>query len=101
MRTVCGNPEDRATFQGQRAAHSQRIFNPPGRFVAAMGQEPMVAHADAQTPGDPPQHDREQKRFPVEYEQRSHSTNMKGHHEQGGYPDDALRKRFIPSENAQ
>jgi hypothetical protein len=46
-----------------------------------MRQQPMVAHANAQAPGDPPQHHREQQCLPTEYEERSHSTNVKRHHE--------------------
>ncbi|HMF62464.1 MAG TPA: hypothetical protein VK608_00115 [Edaphobacter sp.] len=54
MHAMCGNPEDRTTFQGQRAAHSQKVFHPLGRLVTAMRQQPMVAHTNAETSGDPP-----------------------------------------------
>jgi hypothetical protein len=84
MYPMCGDPKYWPAFQSQRAAHSEEIFHPPRRLVAAMRQQAMVAHPDAQAPGGPPQHHREQARFPAEYEQRSQSANVKCHHNEGG-----------------
>jgi hypothetical protein len=95
---MCGDPKYWPTFQSQRAAHSEEIFHPPGRIVAAMRQQAMVAHPDAQAPGGPPQPDREQARFPAEYEQRSQSANVKCHHKEGGDPYDGLSKRPVAFE---
>ena len=60
-----------------------------------MRKQPMVSHADAKTPGDPPQHHREQECLPSEYEQRSYSTDVKRHHKEGSNPHDGLRKRSV------
>ncbi len=57
MNPVGGNPEDRSAFQGECAADGQEILQPLGRAVAAMGQQAMVAHADAHVDGEDPERD--------------------------------------------
>jgi hypothetical protein len=47
MNTVCGYPEDRATFKREAAAHGDEVLDPLGNFVAAMGQQAVIGHADA------------------------------------------------------
>jgi hypothetical protein len=59
------NPEYWSTFQSQRAAHRQDIFHPSGRLITAMCQQPMVSHADAKAPSDPPQHHRDHECLPA------------------------------------
>ena len=98
MHAMCGDPEDWAAFQSERAAHGEEILHPPGRLVAAMRQQAMVAHPDAEASGDPPQHHREEARFPAEHEQRSHGADVKCHHNEGGDPHDGLSKRPVAFE---
>src|SRR6185312_11509863 len=47
MDAMCGDPEDRSTFERHRAAHGDEVFHPWKSFVAAMCQQAMVGHADA------------------------------------------------------
>ena len=50
-----GDPEDRPAFERERAADGQEVLDPLRRLVAAMRQQAVVAHADAERAGDPPQ----------------------------------------------
>ena len=99
MDTMYSDPKNGPAFQGQRAAHGEKIFHPFGYFVTAMGKKPVVSHPNAQAAGDPPQNHGEQKGFPTEYEQRGQSAKMKHHHEEGGDPDYGLHKGFVASED--
>src|ERR1700722_10981261 len=56
MHAVGGDPGNRAAFYGQRAAGSQEILNEFRGFVAAMGKQAVIAHANAQAAGNPPHH---------------------------------------------
>src|SRR6266567_588659 len=47
MNSMSGNPENRTAFERQRSADSQTILHPLWGLVAAVGQEPVVAHSDA------------------------------------------------------
>jgi hypothetical protein len=60
-----------------------------------MRQQPMVAHSDAKTSGNPPQHHREQECLPTEEEECSHGADVKYRHEEGGNPHDGLPERPI------
>src|SRR5579863_585330 len=67
VHTVCGYPEDRPTFQGQRAAHSKKILHPFGCLKASMSEKPVITNADSKTAGNPPQNQRKQQCLPTEY----------------------------------
>lgn len=95
MHTMDSDPEDGAALQGQRAAYGEKIFHPFRRLVASMGQEPMVAHADADAASDPPQGDRYEERFPREEKQSGDRSEMKDDHEECRHPDDRLRKGSV------
>ena len=95
MHAVDGDPEDGAAFEGQRAAHGEQILHPLRRFVAAVGQQAVVSHADADASGDPPQHHRDEEGLPGEKEERSDRANVKGDHEDGRDPDDRLGEGSI------
>src|ERR1700730_2254758 len=55
MHAMRGDPENRSTFQRERATGGQEILNPFWRFIAPMRQQAMVAHSDAKAPRNPPQ----------------------------------------------
>ena len=46
------HPEDRAALERQRCAPRQDVLEPFVGLVAAVGQQPVIAHADAQHAGD-------------------------------------------------
>jgi len=66
VNTVGGHPEDRSAFKAQRAAYGQKILDPFGSSVAAMRQQPVIAHPDAQTPRYPPEPQSYEESFPSE-----------------------------------
>jgi hypothetical protein len=60
-----------------------------------MGEQSVVAHADAEASGNPPKYSRKHKRFPAEKEQRGNRADMKCKHEKGCGPINGLRKCFV------
>jgi hypothetical protein len=90
-----GHPKNRAAFQSECATDRQNVLHPFRRLIASMGKEPMVAHSDSHTPGNPPQDHRDQESFPGEEEQRCNRSDMKCRNEEGRHPNDGLRKRSI------
>ena len=50
---VHGDPGDRRTFAGQRAQQAEQAADPAIGLKTAMGQQAMVAQANAQAAGDP------------------------------------------------
>jgi hypothetical protein len=50
-------PLNWTTFEGQRAAGDEKVFNQFRHFVTAMGYQPVIAHADTKTAADPVKHD--------------------------------------------
>src|SRR5579863_501589 len=55
MNAMRGYPENRSAFKSQSCARSEDIFHPLRSSVTAMGEQPMVAHTDAQASRNPPQ----------------------------------------------
>src|ERR1035438_9445780 len=52
MNAMRGYPENRAAFERQGRAPGEEVLHPLGRFVTAMGEQAMVAHADAEAAGN-------------------------------------------------
>src|SRR5437763_16968798 len=80
------HPKNRSTLKRQSCACGQDVFHPLGSFVAAMSKQPMIAHANAETSGHPPQKDRNQECFPGKEKQRRNRPEVKGNHEKGSNP---------------
>ncbi len=53
MYAVSHQPLNGTTFESQRAAGNEKVFNRFRYFVTAMGKQPMIAHADTKTAGNP------------------------------------------------
>ena len=68
MNAMRGHPEDRTAFQRQRGADGQNIFQPLGALVAAMGQQTVITHADAQAARNPVHNHANNQRLPTEHE---------------------------------
>lgn len=100
MNAVRGDPEYRSTFKSQGSAQRKKIFHPLWSFVAAMRQQTVVAHADTEASGDPPQNERQQQRFPTKHEERSQRSDMEEEQEKGGNQTDGLRERAVAGKNA-
>ena len=65
MNAMRRHPENRTAFERERGAHRQEIFHPLGSLVAAMGQQAVIAHADAEAARDPPQEHATNRAFQV------------------------------------
>jgi len=57
MDAVCGDPEDRSALERQRAAGSKEVLDPLWSLVAAMREQTMVRHANADVDGKEIHHD--------------------------------------------
>src|SRR6185369_88803 len=57
MDAVSHQPLNGTTFERQRAAGYEKVFNQFRYFVTAVGYEPVIAHADTKTTADPVKHD--------------------------------------------
>ena len=56
------DPENRTAFERQRAAEGQEILDPFVGLVAAVRQQPVIRHADAEHAADEVQNQRRQQR---------------------------------------
>jgi hypothetical protein len=88
MNAMGRNPENRSTFEGERSADGQKIFNPLWRLVSTMSEQAMIPHADAEAAGNPPQEAGYEKCLPGKEEQGCNCAYMKGPHEYGSDPID-------------
>src|SRR5579864_9552191 len=90
MNAVSCNPEDRPAFEGEGSTKCQEIFHPLGRLVAAMREQPVIAHSDSQAAGYPPEHSGGQKRLPRKEKQRRNGAHVECKHESRCYPVDLV-----------
>jgi hypothetical protein len=86
---VGGYPEDGTAFKGEAAAHGDEVLDPPGGLVAAVGEQAMVGHADADVDGEEVHDDEGGEIFPGEEEEGGDGSDVKEPHGDGGDPVDA------------
>ena len=55
MNPVRRYPENRAAFERQSRANRQKVLHPFRSLVSAVRQQPVITHANAEAPGNPPQ----------------------------------------------
>src|SRR5262245_23696822 len=48
MDAMCGDPENRSPFERERATPGEGVFDPLVCLVAAMGEQSVIAHANAE-----------------------------------------------------
>lgn len=90
MNAMSGDPENGPAFECKRAADGQEIFDPFGSFIPAMGQQAVIAHADAPTARDQPEKDSNKESVPGKKPECSDGANVKSAHESGGDPVDLV-----------
>ncbi len=61
----------------------------------------MVAHADAEASGEPPEDHGDEEGFPTEHEERGDGAEMERDHDEEGQPDDRLREGAIGSKEVR
>ena len=92
------HPEDRTALERQRAAPGQDVFDPLARLVAAMGQQAVIRHADAEHAGDDIQDEGREDRPVVDEEERGDRTDVeRGHRDRR----DPVQPLLIPAAVAQ
>jgi hypothetical protein len=89
MDTVGGYPEDGTALEGEAAAHGDEVLDPLGGSVAAVGEQAMVSHADADVDGEEIHDDEDGQVGPREEEEGSNGSDVEGAHGDGGDPVDA------------
>src|SRR6266699_1579782 len=90
-----GDPENRSALEGERAASRQEILNPFWRLEAAVREQAMITHPDAETSRNPPKDEGYQERFPTEHEECSDGADVKCDHEGCCSPIYGSRKRLV------
>ena len=55
VNAVRSDPEDRTTLKRQGCTCSQYVLNPFWRPISAVREQAVIAHADSQAAGNPPQ----------------------------------------------
>jgi hypothetical protein len=77
---VGGYPENRSSLEGQRAAPGEEVLHPPECPVAAVGEEPVIGHADAEHAGDAVEHGRGHDGAGVGEEEGRNGAGVKDRH---------------------
>lgn len=98
MRTVRGDPCDRASLTGERSDDREKVFDPFGRLKASMGEEPVKTKSNPKSAGDPMEHKAYQEGLPAEGKKgRGHGDHVHPYNK-GGYgpidPRSGFRFRF-------
>ena len=86
---VGGNPEDGAALKGETAAHGDEVLDPLGGPVAAVREQAMVGHADADVDGEEVHDDEDGEVRPGEEEESGDGSDVEEPHDDGGDPVDA------------
>ena len=89
MDAVGGDPEDGSALKGEAAAHGDEVLDPLGGLVAAMGEQAMVGHADADVDGEEVHDDEGGEVRPGEEEEGGDGSDVEEAHGDGGDPVDA------------
>ena len=94
MYPVHRDPEDRSALKSKCGADGHHILDPLGSLKAAMGEQAVIADADADVDGQDPEDGRNREALPTEEEESDDGAKMEGGDEAGGYPVDAAAQGF-------
>src|ERR1700685_761280 len=86
MNAMSCYPEDRATFQGERAAGGNCILQPFGRLVSTVCQQAVICHTDSNIDCQEIQDGGHDKIGPAKKEKSGDRTCMKECHKANGDP---------------
>ena len=89
MDAMGGDPEDGAAFEGHGAAGGDEVLQPAGNAVAAMGEQAVVGHADADVDGEEVHDGEGGEVLPGEAEEGGDGADVEEGHDDGGDPVDA------------
>ena len=86
---MSGYPEDGTAFEREAAAHGDEVLDPLGGSVAAVGEQAMIGHADADVDGQEVHDEEDSQVGPGEEEEGSDGSDVEGAHGDGRDPVDA------------
>jgi hypothetical protein len=89
MNAVRGDPEDWPALQGEATAHGDEVLDPPRSTIAAVCEQAMIGHADADIDGEKVSDAEGSEIFPRKEEQSGDGSDVKGTHGDRGDPVDA------------
>ncbi len=89
MDAVGGDPEDGSAFEGEGAAGGDEVLQPLGRAVAAVREQAVVGHADADVDGEEVHDAEDGEVLPGEAEERGDGADVEEAHDDGGDPVDS------------
>src|SRR6185437_15465128 len=95
VNAMCCHPEKRPALKRESSTYGKEVFNPLVSLVPAMREQSVVAHADTEAAGNPPQQDRDKKCFPREHEKGYERADMECDHEKRCELADGLLKRAV------
>lgn len=88
MDAVSGDPEDGPTLKGEAAAHADKVLDPLWGLVAAVSEQAMVGHADADVDGEKVHDGEDGQVLPGEEEESRYGPDVEETHGDGGDPVD-------------
>ena len=86
---VGGYPGDGSAFKGECSADGEKVLDELGDLVAAVDEEAVVAHADAEVDGKDVEDDGDNEVCPTEEKERGDHADVEDDHKDGGDPDEA------------
>ncbi len=84
-----GHPEDGSAFKGEAAAGGDEVLQPLGHAIAAVGEQAVIGHADADVDGEEVHDEEGGQVLPGEEEERGDGADVEEAHGDGGDPVDA------------
>ncbi len=89
MHAMRGYPEDGSAFEGEAAAGGDEVFEPARSLVAAVREQAVVGHADADVDSEEIHDEEDGQVRPGEEEERGDGSDVEEPHGDGGNPVDA------------
>ena len=77
MDAMGGHPEDGSALKSERGAGGHDVLKPLGNLVAAMGEQAVIAHADAEIDGYDVERQHHHQALPTEKEECGQGAEMK------------------------
>src|SRR6185369_13154066 len=90
MNAMRGDPEDRTALEGERAADCEKVLDELRGLVAAVREQPVVGHSDAEHAACVVKNECGQHRPVVDIEECSYGSDMKTGHRDGRNPVQAM-----------
>ena len=84
------DPEDRSPLERERAADREKVLDELGRPVAAVREQPVIRHSDAEHAACVVENQCGEHRAVVDIEERGYSSDMKAGHRDGRNPVQAM-----------